>query len=189
MSIVPIILGAVATPRCNRDISRLFTWLFKYQHTTELNRDMLVEFIEIYNDTTVSIYYIANAIIVWCAWGAIWLVCACYISYRTIITLPQEVALLKAEVIRSSRGITFDSNPPTSPPSSSALGHTDDAALDEPDTFGNFITFPPVNAAGLAPLYRRAKEKEQLDYLETLYTTTVLIDGKYVAEQAHRANG
>lgn len=189
MSIVPIALVAATTPRCNRDISRLFTWLFKYQHTTELDRDMLVEFIEIYNDPTVSIYYIAIAMIVWCAWGAIWLVCACYISYRTIVTLPQEVALLKAELVRSSREIFLDHHASASPTSSASRSDRGDAVSEDADTFGYFITFPPVNAAGLAPLYRRAKKKEQLDYLEALYTTTVLIDGKYVAEQAHRANG
>jgi hypothetical protein len=153
VSVAIVTLSGIASSRTNVYLERTYSWLFRWETTVDLNQQMLVELIDIYNFTISDcITLVVLAMILWCIFTGIAAIFAIWVTYETFRRLPEHIARVRAALAEDSFAGPFTQ--------SSAQASTDHTPSETEQTFGNFVMFPPVDRTEfLAPLYRRAKDE------------------------------
>ena len=97
VSVVIVTLSGIASSRTNVYLERTYSWLFRWETTVDLNQQMLVELIDIYNFTISDcITLVVLAMILWCIFTGIAAISAIWVTYETFRRLPEHIARVRA---------------------------------------------------------------------------------------------
>ncbi len=139
-----------------------------YRNATEITKPLLVGALDAWLPSIPVMKWLTAAMIAW-------VIISGTTSFVLVLLMVRSHQVWPAEIkrLRDLASAHFSST--------DTLASLDPVSSKEVDglPFSNFVSFPMVDPAALTPFHRRASHVERMRYLDGIYTTSLVLNGRY----------